>query len=208
VKQNFKPDKYYFQEIYKQKLFGNSTSLSGPGSSLNATKAIRESISELFDEYGIKTVADIPCGDFQWFSTVDLKNLKYTGLDIVPDLIAALREKYPNHQFEVHDATLNELGKYDLILCRDLLVHLTNDQILKVIRRFKDSGSRYLLTTTFVNLEKNVELRVPLIGVGWRPINLSEFPFNLGNPIKALNENSPERRGRFHDKSLGLWRLN
>jgi hypothetical protein len=208
VKQNFTPDQAYFQGIYRQSLFGKSTSVSGPGSSINATKAVRESVFDLFNEYSVRTIVDIPCGDFLWLSTMDLKNLRYTGLDIVPELISELRNKYPQHQFECHDAAADSLGYFDLILCRDLLVHLTTEQALKVIDKFRESGSTYLLATTFVNQKKNVELRVPKIGVGWRPLNLSIFPFNLGSPLRTVNENSTEGRGRFGDKSLGLWKLN
>ena len=208
VKQDFVPDGQYFQDIYKQRLFGKSTSVSGPGSSLDATKVIRESIVELFDQYEIQTIADVPCGDFLWFKAMELKNLKYTGFDIVPELISDLREAFPGQQFDTHDATSDLLGTYDLILCRDLLVHLTNEQALRVINNFKKSDSTYLLATTFVNLETNVELRVPRIGVGWRPLNLAVFPFNLGSPIRTINENSSEGRGRYQDKSLGLWKLN
>jgi SAM-dependent methyltransferase len=208
VKQGFAPDVRYFQDIYQKHLFGKSTSASGPGSSLDATKAVREAIFELFNEYRIQNIVDIPCGDFLWFRAMEHKNLKYTGLDIVPELISELREEFPEHQFDAHDATSDCLGTYDLILCRDLLVHLTNEQALKVIDNFKNSGSTYLLTTTFVNLERNVELRVPRIGVGWRPLNLAVFPFSLGNPLRTINENSSEGRGRYQDKSLGLWKLN
>jgi hypothetical protein len=208
VKQDFVPDGQYFQDIYQQRLFGKSTSASGPGSSMDATRVVRESIFELFDEYKIQNIVDIPCGDFLWFRAMELKDLKYTGLDIVPELISELKQEFPKQQFNVHDATSDRLETYDLILCRDLLVHLTNEQAVKVIENFKSSGSTYLLATTFVNLEQNVELRVPRIGVGWRPLNLAVLPFNLGNPIRTINENSSEGRGRYQDKSLGLWKLN
>jgi len=208
VKQDFVPDGQYFQDIYRQRLFGKSTSVSGPGSSMDATKAVRGSIFDLFDEFEIQNLVDIPCGDFLWFRAMEHKNLKYTGLDIVPELISELREEFPEHQFDIHDATSDCLGTYDLILCRDLLVHLTNEQALRVIDKFKKSGSTYLLATTFVNQKRNAELRVPRIGVGWRPLNLAVLPFNLGSPIRTINENSSEGRGRYQDKSLGLWKLN
>ena len=208
VKQDFEPDLRYFQDIYKQRLFGKSTSVSGPGSSLDATKNVRESIFDLFGYYGIRTIADIPCGDFLWFRAMELKDIKYTGFDIIPELISELREEFPGQQFEIHDATSDLLGTFDLILCRDLLVHLTNEQALRVIDNFKNSGSTYLLATTFINRERNVELRVPRIGVGWRPLNLAILPFSLGNPIVTINENSSEGRKRYSDKSLGLWKLN
>lgn len=208
VKQNFLPDGRYFQDIYRQRLFGKSTSASGPGSSMDATKVVRESISELLNEYEIQNIVDIPCGDFLWFRAMELGELKYTGLDIVPELISDLRQEFPKHQFDIHDATSDRLRTYDLILCRDLLVHLTNEQAINVISNFKSSGSTYLLATTFVNLERNVELRIPRIGVGWRPLNLAVSPFNLGKPLRTINENSSEGRGRYQDKSLGLWKLN
>jgi len=208
VKQNFAPDARYFQDIYRQHLFGKSTSASGPGSSMDATKVVRESIFKLFDEYGIQNIVDIPCGDFLWFRAMELKDLQYTGLDIVPELISELTEEFPKQQFDIHDATSDRLKTYDLILCRDLLVHLTNEQAIKVLDNFKNSGSSYLLATTFVNLEENVELRVPRIGVGWRPLNLAISPFNLGNPLRTINENTSEGRGRYQDKCLGLWKLN
>ncbi len=140
------PDGQYFQDIYKQRLFGKSTSVSGPGSSLNATKVIREFIVELVGQYGIRTIADIPCGDLLWFRAMELKDLKYTGFDIVPELILELREEFPGQQFDIYDATSDLLGAYDLILCRDLLVHLTSEQALRVLDNFKKSGSTYLLT--------------------------------------------------------------
>ncbi len=208
VREGFVPDELYFQDIYKRHLFGKSTSASGPGSSLDSTVILRGALIKLFDEYAIQSVVDIPCGDFAWFRAMSLQGIEYTGLDIVPELISKLRREFPDQQFEIHDATTDCLKTYDLILCRDLLVHLTNDQAIKVIENFKDSGSTYLLATTFVSQESNIDLRVPRMGVGWRPINLAIFPFNLGNPLTTINENSSEGRGRYHDKSLGLWRLN
>jgi hypothetical protein len=49
---------------------------------------------------------------------------------------------------------------------------------------------------------------IPKIGVGWRPLNLEIAPFNLGKPIALINEDSKERRGKYSDKSLGLWKIN
>jgi hypothetical protein len=208
VRRNFDPDSLYFEKIYLNRLFGESESASGAGSSLDSTIEIRKNIMQIFDDYGINSIADVPCGDLFWFSTLDTSKLNYTGLDIVPALISELKQRYPKRQFKIHDATSDSLGPYDLILCRDLFVHLTNKQISQSLALFKKSGSTYLLTTTFVDRKRNPELHVPKVGVGWRPINLSEAPFYLGKPIRVINENCLEGHGKFRDKSLGLWRLN
>jgi len=208
VRKDFEPNREYFDQIYAGKLFGTSDSRSGPGSDLRATSAIRLELPELFVSLQIKSIVDVPCGDLLWFSKIDLTDIDYLGLDIVQDLITQLRVNYPNQKFEVFDATQSVFQSYDLIVCRDLLVHLTTQQALNVIRNFRASGSKYLLATTFSDTKVNPELVVPKIGVGWRPLNLSIEPFDLGRPVQLINEDSTEGRGRYKDKSLGLWKLN
>ena len=38
-------------------------------------------------KYQIKSILDIPCGDFYWMKGLDLKNINYVGADIVAPLI-------------------------------------------------------------------------------------------------------------------------
>ena len=74
---------------------------------------------------------------------------------------------------------------------------------MKVIDNFMKSGSKYLLTTTFVNRTRNDDL-----GKGfWRTLNLEIAPFQFPMPIKILNEKCTEYGGAYSDKSLGLWVL-
>lgn len=208
IKQNFEPDKHYFNEVYRKKLFGKSESASGPGSGHGATAAIRSHFSKLLQDFSITSMVDIPCGDLFWISKVNLENVTYSGFDIVPSLIATLKSQYSQYEFSQFDA-INEIPpKKDLILCRDLLVHLTTHQALQVIENFKKSGSIYLAITTFTTVETNKELVVPKIGVGWRPLNLSIAPFDLRLPLRVINEESTEGFRRYKDKSLALFRLN
>ncbi len=208
IKQHYEPDEQYFSEVYRKKLFGKSESASGPGSGQRATTAIRSHFSKLLQDFSINSMADIPCGDLFWISKVDLENVSYSGFDIVPSLIATLKSQYPQYEFGQFDAINHIPPKKDLILCRDLLVHLTTQQALQVIENFKKSGTTYLATTTFTTVETNKELVVPKIGVGWRPLNLSLAPFDLGLPLRVINEESTEGFRRHKDKSLALFRLN
>lgn len=139
---------------------------------------------------------------------VDLDDINYKGYDVVPKLITSLRDKFPGKYFEVLDITKDDLGCFDLIICRDLMVHLSNDQISKAINNFKSSGSTYLLSTTFTALKENQDLRVPIRGVGWRAINLELGPFFLDEPLIIITEVPGKKFHRHGDKSLGLWKIN
>jgi hypothetical protein len=81
-------------------------------------------------------------------------------VDIVDALIEDNSQKYGSDSisFYCKDLAVDRLPEADLILCRDCLVHLTYEDILKVISNFKKSGAKYLLTTTFTYREKNSDL--------------------------------------------------
>lgn len=91
----------------------------------------------------------------------------------------------------------------DLILCRDCLVHFSDEDVFRALRNLARSGSRYLLTTTFPERPVNPPIRTGK----WRPLILQAVPFALPPPERLINEQCTEGAGAFADKSLGLWRL-
>lgn len=196
-----------FTEIYDKDLFGGSESRSGEGSNLFQTQVIRDAIPRIINDFNIKSMIDAPCGDWYWMRHVKLDVDKYTGIDIVDPLIKANNKKFANESvsFEVKDLTKDSLPKCDLIFSRDLLVHLTYEDAIKVIANFKKSGAKYLLTTTFVDRAKNNDL----VGEDsfWRALNLQLAPFNFPEPILVVNEECTEEAGIYKDKSLALWLL-
>ena len=72
----------------------------------------------------------------------------------------------------------------DLIICRDLLVHLSLDDCIKVIKNFADSGSKYLLLTNFLNVDQNIDI----ITGSWRPLNMELKPFFFTKPLDVILE--------------------
>src|SRR5207248_5097767 len=58
------------------------------------TEVLRREIPGLLRRYKAKSVLDLPCGDFGWLSDVDLGGIRYTGGDIVPDLVASNMRRY------------------------------------------------------------------------------------------------------------------
>jgi hypothetical protein len=194
-----------FTEIWKTWAWKGEYSASGAGSDLQQTAVIREKIPELLEQYHCKSIADAPCGDFYWLQTVDLPVEKYFGIDVVAPMIEALQEEFGNCQrsFLLKDLTKEIIPRVDLVLCRDCLIHLSYKDIKKVIFLLKLSGSKYLLTTSFVNRESNYDIPTG----EWHPINLLKPPFNFPPPLEIINENCSEDDGKWSDKSLLLWKL-
>ncbi len=182
--------------------------LSGPGSSLKQTATIRAKLPMLLEEFGIRTMLDTACGDFNWMKVVDYPFQAYIGIDIVPGLIKRNNELYCDESriFEHKNIVEDPLPQVDLIFCRDCLVHLHFNDIKKALRNFKASGSTYVLMTTFTRKKPNKDIKK--IGQ-WRTLNMQLAPFNLPEPVALINEACTEGNSKhsFGDKCLGLWRL-
>jgi len=123
----------------------------------------------------------------------------------VPELIEENERRFGNatRRFLKLDFVNDRVPPVDLILSRDCLVHLSDEDIFKALRNFKSSGSIYLLTTTFPTLDKNRE-----IGTGeWWPLNFQLPPFNFSAPLTMIDEKRKNPDGQSSEKYLGLWAL-
>lgn len=209
---NSKYNRYVFTKIYEQNLFNkrgaekNSESKSGPGSSLSQTQELINQLPSLIDKYSIQSILDVPCGDLNWMSKVELKNVSYIGADIVKELVELNKSKYTkdNVRFCQLNIINDNLPKVDLVICRDLFVHLSNSQVFKSVENIKKSGAKYLLTTSF--REKINDVSFEVLG-HWRPLNLEKTPFYFNNSIDSIFENCTEKEMRYNDKYLLLYNL-
>lgn len=196
-----------FTNIYHENGWRDKDSKSGRGSNLEQTAHIRMVLPQIFSELGVRYLLDIPCGDFFWFKEMayEMRGIKYIGADIVPELIDYCNANYSdeNHTFIVTDVTKHRPPEADLIFCRDLLGHLTNDEVRKVLKNFRASGTRYLMATTFPDRDPNVDIKTG----EWRPIDLEALRYGLGPATLLINERCTDGDGHFSDKSLGLWEL-
>lgn len=196
-----------FSDIYRNNSFGGRLSRSGEGSDLVQTEIIRRELPKLVEELSIRTFLDAPCGDWYWMKEVALGVERYTGIDIVESLIKKHSEQFGNasRHFLCRNLLEDDLPQADLILCRDCLVHLRFEHIQKVLINFQRSGAKYLLMTTFTDRDKNFDL----VGINgfWRTLNFELPPFNFPAPLKLINEGCTEENNQYHDKCLGLWRL-
>lgn len=193
-----------FTSIFRRHAWGGTASVSGPGSDLSQTGRLVATLRTLMEAHDVKSLLDIPCGDFHWMRRVDLQGLSYVGADIVRELIVQ-NQHYAGKgmTFRHMDLLVHPLPKVDLILCRDCLVHFSFDDIFRALQNLCASGSRFLLTTTFPLRPQNL----PIPTGKWRTLNLERAPFCLPPPVVVLDEGCTEGGGEYADKSLGLWRL-
>lgn len=175
---------------------------SGDGSDLSSARAITAALPGLLASLSVRTLLDIPCGDFVWMQHVNLGQTRYIGADIIKPLIASHQGRYASSQrtFATLDLVKDALPEVDLILCRDCLVHCSHRLVKRAIANIQRSGSRYLLTTTFPQHPVNRGI----VAGAWQPLNLCAPPFNFPPPLQVIDEGHPSP---YDDKSLGLWRV-
>ena len=197
--------KEVFTEIYNQNCWGSSESISGVGSERINTKSLIKSLDKLFLDLDIKSILDIPCGDFNWMQQVNLRNKNYIGADIVAQIIVENKKKYQqeNIKFEVLDLTCSSLPQSDIVITRDCLVHLSYNDIYNSIRNIKSSKSKYLLTTSYPKNNINYDI----VTGEWRKLNLQIKPFNFSKPMLIIDENYPGTRNEDKNKSMILWEI-
>lgn len=193
-----------FGDIYHKNYWGNSDSRSGAGSDLVQTAVVRRELPKLITQFDIRAMLDIPCGDWHWMKEVNI-DVDYIGADIVHDIICRNKELYSKERcrFMMLDLIKDNLPKVDLVFSRDVLVHLSFDDIFLALRNIKRSGSEYLITTTFADRDSNFDIPTG----HWRPLNLQKAPFNFPEPLRLINENCTEGDGSWNDKSLGFWKI-
>lgn len=191
-----------FQNLYLEGGWSGTDgeTVSGSGSTLEYTKEVRHLLPFVFETYGITSVVDAPCGDFNWFKEIPLPNVDYVGLDIVPELIEKNREQYEsdNRTFMCADATCDTLPKADAFLCRDLLLHIPIEDCWNVIENAVSTGYDYLIFSSY-DVGKNADVESAF---GYRPVNLQRPPFNL----PAAEASIPDFIEGFRTRHLLVWR--
>ena len=200
--------KKIFTTIYKSKHWVQNSSLlpkefisaSGHGSNIN-TKQHNEltfNFLELIKNYKINSILDMPCGDFLWIKNIIQNNkVDYLGVDIVDELIDNNKKLYQNENinFEISDIVdFKTSKKFDLVLIRDLFIHIKNIDITKILYNLKLMNIKYVALNSYMN-EKNIDV---IIGQH-RKINLLIEPFNLKEPIYKFRDYEDDKFFYLYD---------
>jgi len=187
-----------FTQIYEKNFWQGAESRSGKGSSLVNTLNMRWELPPLLSRLDVRSLLDIPCGDFNWMKEVDLGGIDYWGGDIVEAVINTNNERYraAHRRFAVLDITRSSLPKVDLILCRDCLVHLSLPEIQLALTNIASSKATFVILTHYPATAENQ----PLPDLHWRPLNFQQAPFHFPSPVAMIVENE-------QGKTAALWRV-
>jgi hypothetical protein len=208
-------DMAVFTTIAEENRWGATESVSGPGSTLRATEILRSRLADAFARLRVRSIVDAPCGDMNWMRTLPYPFETYVGVDVVPAIIAGLRQRREfqpgrpglggtprstRYNFQLGDLTTDILPSADVLLCRDCLVHLPFAAIDQAVERIRLAGFRYLFATTFTDVLVNGDIAAG----DWRPLNMQKAPFDWPEPLMVL----PEGLAPPHaSKSIGVWAL-
>lgn len=192
-----------FALLHELGIYHGDESLSGDASSMAETRALRAALPGLLARWEVRSILDLPCGDFHWMRHVDLGAVDYVGVDVVSELIERNRRLYgrPGRRFERLDATRDPLPEADLVLCRDLLIHLGLADIRRLLERIVAAGPRLLLASHFTECQENADI----VSGDYHPVNLCAPPFSLPAPLEIIGEDSRLAEGRLRDRAMALW---
>lgn len=133
--------KEVFTKIYTNNVWGGEagTFCSGSGSQIAVARKYCEMVKEFVMRHDVKTILDLGCGDFNVGKNLQVQGAKYVGIDIVQPLIDRNINEFGsnNIEFRCVNIIVDELPEADLVLVRQVLQHLSNDQILKVLNKLK-----------------------------------------------------------------------
>ena len=189
-----------FRQIHDENRWQSEESRSGRGSEIDYTKRLLPRLERLLGELRVKTFLDAPCGDFNWMRHLKLPaETSYVGGDIVSPLVQKLESEHGDlrHRFAIVDIVEGPLPTADLWLCRDVLFHFPNKDILTTLRLFAGSGIPHLLTTNYHFERNNRDIKAG----GFRFINLRRPPFNLPRPLTSIVDFASPEPPRY----LDLW---
>jgi ubiquinone/menaquinone biosynthesis C-methylase UbiE len=176
-----------FTDIYKNNdwSMGQNDSKSGLGSSMEYTESIMNSLIKIVKSNDIKSLVDTSCGDWFWFKKIRKQlDCKYTGIDIVNDIIQSNTVNYSDNDTIFINGDFLSILKaatdksFDLILCRHTCEHLPTDYILEFIKEAKRTSKFLLLTTKTIDSANPVNKDLVLTTTPYRPINLHLPPYS------------------------------
>ena len=132
-----------FRNIYRTKAWGDNGEpfCSGTGSRGPISEQYCAFVTKFIRDHQVETIVDLGCGDFSvGRQIVEASNVCYTGIDVVPDLIQHHKStvRDPRVSFKCADITKDPLPEADLCLVRQVLQHLSNDEIMKALANLRN----------------------------------------------------------------------
>lgn len=182
------PTKKAMEQVYKMNLWGGRKSEFYSGDGSHNSEIIKPYINTLtsfltsFKEP--LTICDLGCGDFNVGKEFVKYSKKYIAVDIVSDLITHNKSifKESNLEFYCLDIAVDELPTGDCVLLRQVLQHLSNNEVLNIIKKL--TNFKYVILTEHIPQGEFIPNKDIISGQGIRikkqsGLNLLAPPFNF-----------------------------
>jgi len=180
-----------FSTIYETAEWGTNEDgkgYSGEGSLVKNALPYIKFLKDFIVENKIKSVVDLGCGDWTFTKTIDWSGVDYTGIDVVPSVLQNNKRLYskPNVRFICADATKVKIPKADLLICKEVLQHLSDQDVKAILKQAKNY--KYCLFTNDVDPLTRTSNNGDIESGAWRTIDLTKPPFNLnGNEVLSYD---------------------
>ncbi len=176
------PVESVFTSIYQYGNWGTNEEgkgFSGLGSKLEHCKHYIAFLEQFLQKNQITSVVDFGCGDWTFSQYIRWGDIHYTGFDVVKSVVDDLKKKYssPLRQFIHADGLSTDLPAADLLICKDVLQHLSNENIhafLKQCSKFK-----YCLITNDVDPATKTSTNPDIKNGYYRFLDITQAPFNV-----------------------------
>lgn len=189
-----------FTNIYENKIWGdnennNYSGSSGEGSDLEYNKKYIELLKKIINEYNIRNIVDLGCGDFRIGKLLyDDLNITYTGYDTYKKVIDYNITQYHDQKytFEHLDFFTNKesIVNGDMCILKDVIQHWPLEEIYTFLDYLTESKKfKYILLINCCNQTKDNED----CDIGdWRELSCNFLPLKKYNAVRIYNYNSKE----------------
>lgn len=170
-----------FSEIYRAGDWGKDEwgyGISGPGSTLQEGRPFIEFLQNFLEEHEIHSIVDIGCGDWMLAKEIDWGQRTYIGIDVVEEIIKRDQKKYGSEsiKFLKRDVALEPIPVGDLLICKDVLMHLSFSDIFNVLSKINNYKYCILVhDVDYTAAEKNIDIE----SGGYRNLDITQPPFKL-----------------------------
>ena len=141
-----------FSRVYRRGAWGAAEDgfFSGTGSTDAQTDDYIAFVAGFVKDHSITTVVDLGCGDFRVAGRLVghlPESCRYIGIDVVPGLVERNQRLFASDRvsFMCADIAEQTLPEAELCLLRQVLQHLSNDEIARTLKGLRPF--RYVLVT-------------------------------------------------------------
>ncbi len=152
---------------------------SGPGSEPFYNIAYCAFLESFLIQNRVCYVDDIGCGDWSFSRYVRFEGITYRGFDIAPSIIERNAAKFtaPNVSFQVMPDDKAAVPGADLLIMKDVLQHLSDEEIFDFQQRVFPKYEYCLITNSYN--KSNEPRNVDIANGGFRCLDLQTHPYNF-----------------------------